>query len=132
MTWFTLLHGLALFTIGIVCRFVVHLQQWQALIPIVMGLGYITFAEGMRSKPTSRRLFLFLAIIWSVVIVVVTLPFARGVIQAWQNQPIQMDGVAASSDLVIEHSIVLILTVIYVLVAVWTLFRKVKPTPASA
>jgi hypothetical protein len=124
MIWYTFLHGLALFTIGIVCRFVVQLQQWQALIPIVMGLGYITFAEGMRSKPTARRLFLFLAIIWSVVIVVVSLPFARGVIQAWQNQPIQMDGVAASPELVIEHCMVLILTVIYVLVAVWVLFRK--------
>lgn len=131
MIWYTLLHGLALFTIGIVCRFVVQLQQWQALIPIVMGLGYITFAEGMRSKPTARRLFLFLAIIWSVVIVVVTVPFARGVIQAWQNQPMQMDGVAATPELVIEQSVVLILTVIYVLVAVWTLFRKRLVTSTS-
>lgn len=125
MKWYTLLHGLALFTIGIMCRFVVQLQQWQALLPIVMGLGYITFAEGMRSKPTAKRLFLFLAIIWSVVIVVVTLPIARGVLQAWQNQPMQMDGVAATPELVVEHSTVLILTVIYVLVSVWTLFRKV-------
>lgn len=125
MKWYTLLHGLALFTIGIMCRFVVQLQQWQALLPIVMGLGYITFAEGMRSKPTAKRLFLFLAIIWSVVIVVVTLPIARGVLQAWQNQPMQMDGVAATPELVVEHSTVLILTVMYVLVSVWTLFRKV-------
>ncbi len=125
MKWYTLLHGLALFTIGILCRFVVQLQQWQALLPIVMGLGYITFAEGMRSKPTAKRLFLFLAIIWSVVIVVVTLPIARGVLQAWQNQPMQMDGVAATPELVVEHSTVLILTVMYVLVSVWTLFRKV-------
>lgn len=126
MTWITFFHGLALFAIGIACRFVLQLQQWQALVPIVMGLGYLTFAEGMRSKPAQRRLFLFLATIWSLLIVVVTLPFAKGVIQAWQNQPIQLDGLPATPELVIEHSITLILTAIYLLVAVWALFRKIK------
>lgn len=132
MTWLTFFHGLALFAIGIACRFVIQLQQWQALVPIVMGLGYLTLAEGIRSKPTQRRLFLFLAIIWSVVILVVSLPLAKDVLKVWQNQPVQLDGMHIRSELVIEHVIVLIFTAFYALVAARALFQRPKPkTPSS-
>lgn len=131
MTWFTFIHGLALFGIGTACRFVLRLEQWQALLPIVMGLGYLTLAEGLRSKSAQRRLFLFLAILWSVVILVVSLPLSREVLQIMQHQPVMLDGREVRSELVMEHTVVFIMTMLYSVIAVRSLLQRSKPTTPS-
>ncbi|HMO36059.1 MAG TPA: hypothetical protein PKA06_08450 [Gemmatales bacterium] len=123
MKWYTLLHGILLLALGLVARYLWQILQWQALIPIVMGLGYITFAEGMRSKPQSQRLFLFLSCLWSVLILVVSLPLAQHLAGVWRNQPVELEGIPIRSELIIEHTVVVVLTIIFFLLAVRTLLR---------
>jgi hypothetical protein len=124
MKWYTLIHGLLLLGIGLAARYWFQLLQWQALVPIALGLGYITFAEGMRSKPNAKRTFIFLSLLWSIVIVVITLPIAREVLNLWNNQPVQLEGVPLKSELVIEHAVVLGATLLFMLIAVRSLFLK--------
>lgn len=132
MAWFTLLTGIIIFAIGAWCRFVIHLMEWQVMLPIVFGLGYITLAEGMRSKPALRRLFLFLSILWSVVVLISMIPVAREGIALWNAGGGEPPRLRFKSELVMEHVAVLVVSGVYLLLAVIVLFRhKPNATPAS-
>lgn len=130
MTWFTYLTGLLIFAIGAVAKFVVHLAEWQALLPLVIGLGYVTLAEGMRSTVKQKRTFLFLSILWSIVVLVSMIPMAREGYALWTNDPARLNGPVMRSEVILEHAGVLIVTAIYFVVAVLVFLRK--PAQASA
>ncbi len=132
MIWLTYLTGLIIFAIGAVCKFVVHLAEWQALLPMVFGLGYLTLAEGMRSSKKQSRLFLFLTILWSMVVLVAMIPLAKEGYAVWTNDPARMNGPVMRSELVIEHAGVLAVTACYLIFAVVLFFKNtVKATPAT-
>lgn len=131
MTLITFLTGLALFALGAFCRWLVQLQQWQALLPLVFGLTFLTLAEGMRSKPSLRRLFLVLAIIWSVFILAMSFPFIKHIVQAWNLQPVMMEEGQVRGELVLEQTSVFVITAVYLLIAVVQLFRQPPATPRS-
>src|SRR5437868_1957917 len=123
MTWLTYLTGLIIFVIGAVCKFVLHLAEWQALLPLVFGLGYVTLAEAMRSFKKQDRLFLFLTILWSMVVLVAMIPLAKEGYALWTNDPARLNGPMMRSELVVEHTGVLAVTACYVLFATLIFFR---------
>ena len=132
MTWFTYLIGLIIFAIGAVAKFVLHLAEWQALLPLVIGLGYITLAEGMRSTKKRKRTFVFLATLWTIVVLVSMIPMAKEGYAIWTNDPARLNGPVMRSEVIMEHAGVLIVSAIYLLVAVMALYRKPVATPAVA
>lgn len=133
MTWITFLTGLALFALGAGSRWLIPLQQWQALLPLVFGLAFLTLAEGMRSKPALRRFFLFLAILWSMVVLAVSVPYAVHIVKAWNLQPVVIEDVALRPELVLEHSSVFAITLLYFLIALVQFFKKPRViAPGSA
>ncbi len=67
MSYFTMLLGLALAGLGFYGKFGLASQSWTALIPVVFGLAFLTFGEGMRSMKKYHRLFLGLAIVLSLI-----------------------------------------------------------------
>jgi hypothetical protein len=117
MVWYTYLTGLALFGIGIACRFLVQLTQWQALLPVVFGLFYITMAEGMRSTPTRRRLFQFLALLWSMVIMVIAVPYAKELGTVWNHGAVIWEGMVIKPEMVQEYAAVLAVALAYFIIA---------------
>lgn len=123
MVWLTLFTGLTLFGIGIGCRYLVPLTQWQALLPVVFGLFYLTMAEGLRSKPALRRMFHFVALLWSMVVVVVSLPLAREFFHAWNHGAVVHDGVPVRPELIFEHAAVLLVSLLYFAVAAVQFWR---------
>lgn len=123
MTWFTFLTGLIIFGIGAGCKFLIPLREWQALLPLVMGLGFLTLAEGMRSQVKKRRLFAFLAIVWSIVVIVTMLPVAREGLKAWDQEA---EARPMRSELVMEHASVLAVSALYLLVSTVVFLRR-KP-----
>lgn len=130
MTWFTYLTGLIIFAIGAVSKFVLHLAEWQALLPLVIGLGYVTLAEGMRSTRKQKRAFIFLAVLWSIIVIVSMIPMAKEGFAIWTNDPARFNGPAVRLELITEHAGVLVICAIYFVVAVVALFRKpVQATP---
>jgi len=132
MTWFTYLIGLVVFAIGAASRFFFLLLEWQALLPLVFGLGYVTLGEGMRSKPAWKRLFLFLGILWSVVVIIAMLPVAREGWAVWNNEQPAPDQRMMRSELVMEHAGTLLVSAAYLLVAVIVFFRRpATTTPPS-
>lgn len=132
MIWLTYLTGLIIFAIGAVCKFVVHLAEWQALLPMVFGLGYLTLAEGMRSSKKQSRLFLFLTILWSFVVLVAMIPLAKEGYAVWTNDPARMNGPVMRSELVVEHAGVLAVTACYLVFAILIFFmNNAKSTPAT-
>ena len=132
MIWLTYLTGLIIFAIGAVCKFVVHLAEWQALLPMVFGLGYLTLAEGMRSRKKQSRLFLFLTILWSIAVLVTMIPLAKEGYAVWTNDPARMNGPVMRSELVVEHAGVLAVTACYLIFAILIFFKnKTKSTPAT-
>lgn len=126
MVWLTFFTGLTLFAIGIGCRYLVPLTQWQALLPVVFGLFYITMAEGLRSKPSQRRMFHFLALLWSMIVVVVSLPLAREFFHAWNHGAVVQDGVPVRPELIFELSAVLLVSLLYFVVAAVQFWRLPK------
>lgn len=130
MIWFTYFMGLVIFAIGAVSKFVLHLAEWQALLPLVFGLGYVTLAEGMRTKRNWRRLFLFLAILWSAVVIIAMLPLAREGWAVWRGEQAAADQRFMRSEVVMEHAATLLACAFFLLVAVLAFFRK-PVTPAS-
>lgn len=132
MTWFTYLTGLLIFAIGAGCKFLIPLREWQALVPLVFGLGYLTLAEGMRAKPNLRRLFLFLSILWSIVVLVAMIPLAKEGLAVWNRDAAVVEPRAMRSELVMEHAGVLVVSAIYLVIAIIVLFRMpAGTTPAS-
>lgn len=126
MTWFTFLTGLIVFGIGAGCKFLIPLREWQALLPLVLGLGYLTLAEGMRSQIRKRRLFAFLAILWSIVVLMAMLPLAREGLNAWGADAQVVEAKPMRAELVMEHAGVLVVSAVYLLVAV-VVFVRWKP-----
>ncbi len=124
MIWLTYLTGLIILAIGAVCKFVLHLAEWQALLPIVFGLGYLTLAEGMRSSKNLRRLFLFLTILWSIVVLIAMIPLAKEGYAVWTNDPARMNGPVMRSELVVEHAGVLAVTACYMIFAILIFFKS--------
>jgi hypothetical protein len=124
MTWFTYLTGLIIFAIGAVAKFVLQLGEWQALLPLVIGLGYVTLAEGMRSTKKQKRTFLFLAILWSIVVLVSMIPMVREGYAIWTNDPARLNRPAVRLELITEHAGVMIVSGIYLFIAVMALYRK--------
>ncbi|MFT3878866.1 MAG: hypothetical protein QM703_04290 [Gemmatales bacterium] len=131
MTWFTYLTGLIIFAIGAIAKFVLHLGEWQALLPLVIGLGYVTFAEGMRSTKKQKRTFLFLAILWSIVTLVCMIPVAKEGYALWSNDPARMNGPVLRSEIIMEHAGVMIVSAIYLVFAVISLFKPSTPVATS-
>lgn len=143
MIWLTYLIGLIILTIGAVCKFVVHLAEWQALLPMVFGLGYLTLAEGMRlskNKPVlffsvpinNQRTFLFLNILLSIIVLVAMIPLAKEGYAVWTNDPARMNGPVMRSELVVEHAGVLAVTACYLVFAILIFFmNNAKSTPAT-
>jgi len=131
MTWFTYLTGLIIFAIGAVAKFVLQLGEWQALLPLVIGLGYITLAEGMRSTKKQKRAFVFLAILWSIVVLVCMIPMAKEGYALWTNDPARLNRPAVRLELITEHAGVMFVSGFYLIVAVMALYRKpAQSTPA--
>ncbi|HQR05243.1 MAG TPA: hypothetical protein PLN21_00390 [Gemmatales bacterium] len=128
MTWFTYLTGLIVFAIGAVAKFVLNLAEWQALLPLVIGLGYVTLAEGMRSMKKQKRAFLFLAVLWSIVVLVTMIPMAKEGYALWTNDPARLNRPAVRLELITEHVGVLVLSAFYFVVAVVALYRKPAET----
>lgn len=124
MTWFTYLTGLIIFAIGAVAKFVLNLAEWQALLPLVIGLGYVTLAEGMRSTKKQKRVFRFLAILWSIVVLVSMIPMAKEGYAIWTNDPARLNRPAVRLELITEHAGVMLVSAFYLIVAVFTLYRK--------
>jgi hypothetical protein len=132
MIWLTYLTGFIIFAIGAVCKFVVHLAEWQALLPIVFGLGYLTLAEGMRSTKKQSRLFLFLTILWSIVVLIAMIPLAKEGYAVWTNDHARMNRPVMRSELVVEHAGVLAVTACYLILAILIFFKNnAKTTPAT-
>jgi len=132
MTWFTYLTGLVIFAIGAVSKFVIHLIEWQALLPLVFGLGYLTLAEGMRTSTGHKRTFLFLAILWSILALVSMIPLAKEGAALMTKDPQRPVEPAMRSELVMEHSGVMLVCAAYLMIAVVSFFRKQKQaTPGS-
>ena len=135
MTWITFFTGLAIFAIGAGCKFLIPLAEWQALLPLVFGLGYLTIAEGMRSKPKQRKLFLFLALLWSVIVLISMIPMAREGLALWKRDAAELDQRVMRSELVMEHAGVLLVSALYLIVAMIVFFRygpAVKPASPSS
>ncbi len=128
MTWFTCLTGLIIFAIGAVAKFVLQLAEWQALLPLVIGLGYVTLAEGMRSTKKQKRTFLFLAILWSIVVQIAMIPMAKEGYALWTNDPGRLNRPAVRLELITEHVGVLFFTTFYLIIAVVSLCRKPPQT----
>jgi hypothetical protein len=132
MTWFTYLIGLIIFAIGAVAKFVLQLAEWQALLPLVIGLGYVTLAEGMRSTKKQKRAFIFLAILWSIVVLVSMIPMVKEGYALWTNDPARLNRPAVRLELITEHTGVMFFSAFYLVVAVVTLYRKpAQATPVA-
>lgn len=140
MTWFTYVTGLVIFLMGVGCRFLIPLAEWQALVPVVLGLGFLTMAEGMRSTKKHRRLFQFLSILWSAFVLVAMIPLAKEGMALMNQNGAPVDPRGMRPELVMEHAGVLAVSAVYLLVAVLVFFRPAKtaastplsePTPPS-
>lgn len=124
MIWFTFFTGLIIFAIGAYCKFELHMGEWQALLPLVIGLGYLTLAEGMRSSRKSSRLFLFLAVLWSIVVLISMIPMAKEGYAVWRNDPTRLNVQATRLELIMEHAGVLLISGCYLVIAAMVLLRK--------
>lgn len=131
MTWFTYLTGLIIFAMGAIAKFVLQLPEWQALLPLVIGLGYVTLAEGMRSTKKQKRTFLFLSLLWSLVVLAAMIPMAKEGYALWTNDPTRQNRPAVRLELITEHLGVLGITALYFIVAVLAWFRKPASLPAD-
>jgi len=135
MIWLTFITGLLVFALGAGARFLIPIQEWQALIPLVLGLGYFTLAEGMRSQPKRRRLFHFAALLWTLLILAVTVPLAILILAIWKNQPAIYDGKPVRPELVSEYACVFLVALLYLVWSGALFLRRQKitgSTPDSA
>lgn len=131
MIWLTFITGLLIFSLGAGARFLIPILEWQALIPIVLGLGYLTLAEGLRSQQRRRRLFHFAALLWTFLTLAVTVPLARLILSLWKNEPAIYDGQPVRAELVSEYACVFLVALLYLMWAGTLFLRKPRATAST-
>lgn len=126
MIWLTFITGLLIFALGAGARFLIPIPEWQALIPLVLGLGYLTLAEGMRSQIKRCRLFHFAALLWTLLTLAVTVPLASLMLAIWKNEPAVYDGRPVRHELVSEYACVFLVALLYLVWSGALFLRKQK------
>lgn len=131
MTWLTYLTGLAIFTLGVYTKLVWFLTDWSAYLPVLFGLAYATCAEGMRTLPARRRVFLALAILLSVVVLASLYPLVIHVQDVGQGKAVEWDsGKPMQPMQVYQASAAAAISAGYLALALVAWFRA-KPAPVK-
>jgi hypothetical protein len=132
MVWLTYLTGLGLFALGIYTKRAWFLADWSAYLPVLFGLAYTTFGEGMRSLPKSKRVFLALAILLSLVVPAALYPLVihlqdvlAGRAAEWESgrlmQPMHVYQATATAAV----------SLLYLVIALVAWFRQRPPAPET-
>lgn len=125
MSYFTLVFGLALVGLAAYAKLGLGSNQWQALMPLVVGLAFMTIGEGMRSMKKHRHLFLGLAILLSFITIAATFRYAElfPVIVVGREAALA-DGQTVRAEIIYTLTILFSACVLYLFLALPALFRK--------
>lgn len=125
MVWLTYALGAALFAFGLYSKAAWMLTDWSAYLPVLFGLAYATCAEGMRTLPARRRVFLAVAIVLSILVLASVYPLVCRAYDVSQGKPVEWDTGKLMQPLHVYQAVVTsVASAVYLIVGLTAWFRS--------